>query len=178
MMNYELRGREIYSEKGRLVATLDGDGNPVMAPGMSGPHSKGVREFIASRMCNPSPEPHPEPPEPSEEQPELAPEQSEEPTPETPELPEPTENPPEQMSTVFVGSIAAKPSGVSEKVPVVLSRSEWEISTIPADQLPPFDPALGIYTPGFSEYVKRFNLNAPQIAALIKRVKKGRRYGK
>lgn len=172
-MNYELRGREIYSENGRLVATLDGDGNPVMAPGMSGPHSKGVREFIASGMCNPSPEPQPEP-QPESQQ-ESAPEQSEEPTPETPELPE---NPPEQMSTVFVGSVAAKPSGVPEKVPVVLSRSEWEISTIPADQLPPFDPALGIYTPGFSEYVKRFNLNAPQIAALIKRVKKGRRYGK
>ena len=77
------------------------------------------------------------------------------------------------MSTVFVGSIAAKPSGVPEKVPAVLSLAEWEISTIPAEQLPPFDPALGVCTPGFIDYVKRFNLNAQQIAALVKRLTKG-----
>ena len=155
MMNYELKGREIYSEKGRLVATLDDDGNPVMAPGMAGPHTKGVREFLAVGNCN-SPQ-EPEPPQESE----------------PPQDPEQTQEPEPPMSTVFVGSIAAKPSGVPEKVPAVLSRAEWEISTIPAEQLPPFDPALGVCTPGFIDYVKRFNLNAQQIAALVKRLTKG-----
>ena len=155
MMNYELKGREIYSEKGRLVATLDDDGNPVMAPGMAGPHTKGVREFLAVGNCN-SPQ-EPEPPQESE----------------PPQEPEQTQEPEPPMSTVFVGSIAAKPSGVPEKVPAVLSRAEWEISTIPAEQLPPFDPALGVCTPGFIDYVKRFNLNAQQIAALVKRLTKG-----
>ena len=39
-------GRQIYSEKGKLVATLNDDGEPVMAPGMAGAHSAGVRDFI------------------------------------------------------------------------------------------------------------------------------------
>ncbi len=167
MMNYELRGREIYSEKGRLVATLDDDGNPVMAPGMAGPHTKGVREFLAVGNCN-SPQ-EPEPPHEPEQTHEPASPQETEPLHE----PEPPQEPEPPMSTVFVGSIAAKPSGVPEKVPAVLSRAEWEISTIPAEQLPPFDPALGVCTPGFIDYVKRFNLNAQQIAALVKRLTKG-----
>lgn len=167
MMNYELRGREIYSEKGRLVATLDDDGNPVMAPGMAGPHTKGVREFLAVGNCN-SPQ-EPEPPREPEQTHEPASPQETEPLHE----PEPPQEPEPPMSTVFVGSIAAKPSGVPEKVPAVLSRAEWEISTIPAEQLPPFDPALGVCTPGFIDYVKRFNLNAQQIAALVKRLTKG-----
>ena len=167
MMSYELRGREIYSEKGRLVATLDGDGNPVMAPGMAGPHTKGVREFLAVGNCN-SPQ-EPEPPHEPEQTHEPASPQETEPLHE----PEPPQEPEPPMSTVFVGSIAAKPSGVPEKVPAVLSRAEWEISTIPAEQLPPFDPALGVCTPGFIDYVKRFNLNAQQIAALVKRLTKG-----
>lgn len=167
MMNYELKGREIYSEKGRLVATLDDDGNPVMAPGMAGPHTKGVREFLAVGNCN-----SPQEPEPPQD-----PEQTQEPEPPQEPVPlhepEPPQEPEPPMSTVFVGSIAAKPSGVPEKVPAVLSRAEWEISTIPAEQLPPFDPALGVCTPGFIDYVKRFNLNAQQIAALVKRLTKG-----
>jgi hypothetical protein len=44
--NYNLQGSEIFSDKGRLVATLDSNGNIVMAPGMAGPHSHGVREFV------------------------------------------------------------------------------------------------------------------------------------
>lgn len=167
MMNYELKGREIYSEKGRLVATLDDDGNPVMAPGMAGPHTKGVREFLAVGNCN-SPQ-EPEPPHEPEQTHEPASPQETEPLHE----PEPPQEPEPPMSTVFVGSIAAKPSGVPEKVPAVLTRAEWEISTIPAEQLPPFDPALGVCTPGFIDYVKRFNLNAQQIAALVKRLTKG-----
>lgn len=41
-----MQGSEIFSDKGRLVATLDSNGNVVMAPGMAGPHSHGVREFV------------------------------------------------------------------------------------------------------------------------------------
>ena len=43
---YVLEGRQIFSGKGKLVATLNDDGVPVMAPGMAGPHSAGVRAFL------------------------------------------------------------------------------------------------------------------------------------
>lgn len=62
-MRYELRENRVYTERGRLVATLDGDGNPVMETGMAGPHSRGVREFLGKM---PEPEASPEIPETDE----------------------------------------------------------------------------------------------------------------
>ena len=49
MDEYTIRGREIYSGRGKLVATLDDDGNPVMAPGMAGPHSAKVKAFLGGQ---------------------------------------------------------------------------------------------------------------------------------
>ena len=48
-MNYEQRGREIFSEKGKLVATIDDDGNPVMAPGMAGLNGGGRSRLVLLR---------------------------------------------------------------------------------------------------------------------------------
>ncbi|MBQ6352030.1 MAG: hypothetical protein IJJ28_02030 [Lentisphaeria bacterium] len=49
---YTISGREIYSAKGKLVATLDDDGNPVMAPGMAGPHKRALEEFLGGTDTN------------------------------------------------------------------------------------------------------------------------------
>ena len=46
---YTMRGRDIYSPRGKLVATLDADGNPVWAPGMAGAHSKKLAEWLGEK---------------------------------------------------------------------------------------------------------------------------------
>lgn len=51
-MDYRIEGNQIFSEKGKVVATLDGSGNPVMEPGMSGPHKRGVEEFLVMMGSN------------------------------------------------------------------------------------------------------------------------------
>lgn len=50
MSKYFLQGNEIISEKGKKVATLNSDGNVVMAPGMAGPHSAGVKKFLEEKV--------------------------------------------------------------------------------------------------------------------------------
>ena len=49
MSSYVMEGRQIFSDKGKLVATLNDDGIPVMAPGMAGPHSTGVKKFLEEK---------------------------------------------------------------------------------------------------------------------------------
>lgn len=144
MSDYIIRGREIYSAKGKCVATLDDNGNPVMAPGMAGAHSRGVQEFLEILAGGNGT---------SEESPEVA--QGEDPA--TPD-----------------GSAVASPvsAGVSATRPESDFSAEWEISTIPEDRLPPFSKALGVNTPGFSEYIVRHKLTMPQVAALVKRLSK------
>ena len=46
---YKLEGNNILSDKGKVVASLTDDGSFSMAPGMAGPHSRGVREFLERR---------------------------------------------------------------------------------------------------------------------------------
>lgn len=48
--DYTMEGRQIFSVKGKLVATLNDDGVPVMAPGMAGPHSAGVKKFLEEKV--------------------------------------------------------------------------------------------------------------------------------
>ena len=43
---YSMEGVNILSDKGKIVATLNDDGSFTMAPGMAGPHSRGVKEFV------------------------------------------------------------------------------------------------------------------------------------
>ena len=47
---------------------------------------------------------------------------------------------------------------------------DWLIADIPDQYLPPFDKALGVNTPGLDDYIRKHNLTAPQIAALIRRL--------
>lgn len=151
-MKYELRGNRVYTERGRLVATLDGDGNPVMETGMSGPHSRGVREFLG-KMPEKKGEPE-EAPEPEV----------------SPEIPETEE------AGVYIGSIPASRAkrGAPFREERELNADEWSVSTIPEGELPEFDAEFGVYTPGFQEYIKRHGLTEGQQSALVARVSKRR----
>jgi len=159
---YTISGREVYSARGKLVATLDDDGNPVMAPGMAGPHSRAVREFLA--------EGSPETPARSD-LPDLPDEN------EQPETPEPEEG----GTTVYVGRIPAAPAAGGAPAappPSPGSVEEYSISTIPDDALPPFSSEYGIFTPGFLDFCEKHKLSAPQRAALVARLQnktKGKR---
>ncbi len=164
---YTISGRELYSAKGKLVATLDADGNPIFAPGMAGAHSRAVNAFLASTATTPDPAADQTPPK-------------------MPEYEPPADNMPqgdlskgrrgdeaEGNTTVYVGRIpAARPEGgVPEEArqqPETLD--EYSISTIPDDELPPFSKEYGVNTPGFEDFVKLHKLTGPQVAALIKRL--------
>lgn len=163
---YTINGREIYSAKGKLVATLDDDGNPVMAPGMAGPHSAKVRAFLGLRG---TPGNTVETPAAPEEAPvvkeNLTTADQDAPEIETPEA--------EGNTNVFVGRIpAARPEGgapeEARQQPETLE--EYSISTIPDDELPPFSKEYGANTPGFEDFVKLHKLTGPQVAALVKRL--------
>ena len=148
-MKYELRGNRVYTERGRLVATLDGDGNPVMETGMAGPHSRGVREFLGktTEMKADAELPDAEA---------------------SPEVPETEE------AGVYIGSIPASHAkrGAPYREERKLNADEWSVSTIPEEELPEFDAEFGVYTPGFLDYVKRHGLTEGQQAALVARVSK------
>lgn len=156
MSEYTIRGREIYSDRGKLVATLDDDGNPVMAPGMAGPHSRAVREFLARETV--------ETPVRSDLS-DLSDENEQQETPEAEE----------GNTTVYVGRIPAAPAAGG--CPAAPPRSsgtveEYSISTIPDDALPPFSSEYGIFTPGFLDFCEKHKLTAPQRAALVARLSK------
>jgi len=159
MSEYTIRGREIFSARGKLVATLDDDGNPVMAPGMAGPHSRGVREFLAKE--------DPETPVQSDlsDGADLSDENEQQETPE----------PEEGGTTVYVGRIPAAPAAGGAPAAPPLSTGtveEYSISTIPDDALPPFSKEYGCDTPGFREFCEKHKLSAPQRAALVRRLER------
>lgn len=167
--DYSIKGREIYSAKGKLVATLDADGNPVMELGMAGAHGKSVREFLGLATASPS-------------MPNVAVQNAvvkENLTTDDQNIPpyneSSTENALEDQGnvTMYIGSIpAAKPEGTPETVSKKETVEEWEISTIPEADLPPFSKEYGSETPGFMEYVKKHHLSIPQVEALVKRLEK------
>lgn len=173
MSDYIIRGREIYSAKGKCVATLDDNGNPVMAPGMAGAHSRGVQEFLilttkdtkGTKDFSPAPqgtqEDGMEDPASSRDYAGAS----------TEDFSAPQGTQEEKVTMYTGGNIpAAKPEGTQETVPGKETVEEWEISTIPEDRLPPFSRSLGVNTPGFSEYIVRHKLTMPQVAALVKRL--------
>lgn len=173
MNEYTISGREVYSAKGKLVATLDDDGNPVMVPGMAGPHRRNVEAFLAAQEEPPR---ITEPPQSYTSKGRRG-DEAEEP-PKMPEYEPPVteENPapaPEGGTNVYVGQIPARRAegGAPEETPrPPETLEEYSISTIPDDELPPFSKELGVNTPGFEGFVKLHKLTAPQIAALVKRL--------
>lgn len=174
MKTYEVRGREIYSDKGKHVASLDDAGNIVMMPGMSGPHAKAVKEYLDALRVEDV-----DTVEPSEENVTAAPTQNiaevADVAPESgvadvvaaPESSSATDTAP---VNIYVGAIAAQKCGVPAAAKKPLSREEWEISTIPESELPPFSPEYGVFTPGFEDFVRKNNLDEAHIAALVKRL--------
>ena len=165
MSEYTISGREIRSAKGKLVATLDDDGNPVMAPGMAGPHSAKVRAFLGRT----TPDNTAEIPAAPEETPVV----KENLTTDDPDVPEVEAPEAEGRTNVFVGQIPARRAegGVPEETPrQPETLDEYSISTIPDDELPPFSSEYGIFTPGFLDFCEKHKLTAPQRAALVARL--------
>ena len=134
MSEYSLEGKNILSEKGKVVATLDDDGSIVMAPGMAGPHSRGVKEFMERRSM--------------EEYGEV------------------------QGSTEEYGEVQTETDGDGEVQKSSEEYGEVCIEDIPEEMLPEFSLQLGVYTPGFREFVKKHGLTESGIAALVKRLSK------
>ena len=170
MADYRINGREIHSDKGKLVATLDDDGNLIFAPGMAGAHSRAVNAFLANRVSDAL-----------DFAEDMAGSLTGGAEPKMPEYEPPvvkenltTESAADGKVNVFVGEVPRKPSPPApEAAPAEQpGADEWFISTIPDDQLPPFSPEFGVETPGFPEFVKKHKLTTPQVAALIKRLTK------
>ena len=159
--DYSIKGREIYSVKGKLVATLDADGNPVMVLGMAGAHGKSVREFLGLAPANPS--------MPDMDKSSAADALEDKADGES-SAADALED--KEKVTMYIGGNlpAAKPESTPETVLKKETVEEWEISTIPEDQLPPFSKEYGANTPGFTEYVNKHHLSIPQVAALVKRL--------
>ena len=162
---YQKNGNEIRNERGTLVATMTDDGGIVMAPGKKSQEEK-VRAFLNQA---------------AEEEQRVSPEeigiQSSEEEPEAPEAPEAPETPfvPDGGDHVYIGAANiehVEPPPAKEEPQ---TEAEWQVGTIPEEELPPFRPELGTATPGFQEYVNQHKLNNEQVSALVKRIcaKKG-----
>lgn len=178
MSKYVLNGKEVYSDKGKLVATLDADGNPVMAPGMAGPHSRGVREFLsagaedAATLTRAEERMETDAAGAEEDAATLA--RAEERA-ETEETDGNGSAYAEGETKVYVGRIpAAKAEGGEPPSQGLRSETleEYCVSTIPESELPPFSKEYGVNTEGFQEFVKKYKLTGAQVAALIRRLLK------
>ena len=183
--NYTIRGRDIFSARGKLVATLDDDGNPVMAPGMAGPHTRGVREFLADAGNGDAGNGD-------------ASSRNTRGTRGTREgaADEGFRREAEGAEAGDAGSEDAGSRGTRLRLKATpwqargtrntrngaadedfrreaeggATLEEYSISTIPVDELPEFSREYGVNTPGFGEFVKRHNLTSLQVAALVKRL--------
>lgn len=147
---YQKIGNEIRSARGVLIATLN-DGVLTMAPGKKSQETK-VREFLAI-------------------DPETAPASTIEETVSVAEEAPADVPPPFEIGgqKIFVGDVPiAHVETRTEEKPQ--TSEEWQVSTIPESELPPFDAQLGVNTPGFGEFVSKHKLNKEQVGALIKRI--------
>ena len=130
---YKLEGNNILSDKGKVVATLTDDGSFSMAPGMAGPHSRGVKEFMEKMKG-------------TEEKEEV------------------------QTGTEEKKEVRTDTDGDGEVQKSTEEYGEACIEDIPEEMLPEFSLQLGVYTPGFMEFVKKHKLTECGIAALVKRL--------
>ena len=153
---YQKIGNEIRSARGILIATLNG-GVLTMAPGKKSQEAK-VRAFLSESAADGLTSALEMVAESG-----LAPSSPEE----TESAPEITG--PETEPKVFVGDVPIEHVETrAEEKPQ--TSEEWQVSTIPESELPPFDAQLGVNTPGFGEFVSKHKLNKEQVGALIKRI--------
>jgi len=166
-MKYTKNGNEIYSEKGKLVATLDADGNPVFAQGMAGAHYAGVHAFLAEQ---PKTAPDAPPPMPEIEEADGAPE-TEKPEPATAEVK------PESEGMTFYGpNASALPKAKAVKTAEAPATDAARIvADIPDAALPPWDPEHGKDTPGFRDWVKFHKMTPEQVFYLVRRLENRRK---
>ena len=157
---YQKNGNEIRSDRGVLVATLDGD-KLIMASGKKSQEEK-VRAFLSESA---SPGSVPAPDVPMQDAP-----MQDAPMQESPEETESPETPGEFAPHVFVGDVPIEHSEPPKQPDKPQTDAEWQVGTIPEEELPPFDPLLGVDTPGFQTYIEKHNLNVEQTAALIRRI--------
>ena len=156
---YQKNGNEIRSERGVLVATLNGD-TLVMAPGKKSQETK-VRAYLnelveegltaalevaeESGLCN-----HRTDHEDAEE----------------------AETPGEFKAKVFVGDIPIEHVNAAKQQDAPQTEAEWLVDSIPEEELPPYSAQMGVNTPGFGDYIKKHKLNKEQTEALIKRIRR------
>ena len=169
---YQKNGNEIVNERGAVIARLDVDGTLRMAAGKKSQEAK-VREFLNEAEENGMKVAEEIVKESCLERSAAAKEPS-------------WDDVEAEARTLGCGSVL--PKGKTYEGEVVLehvepgsmeekpqTEAEWQIGTIPDDELPPFSAEHGTSTPGFREYVEKHNLNNEQVRALIKRIcaKKG-----
>lgn len=164
---YQKIGNEIRSARGVLIATLN-NGVLMMAPGKKSQEAK-VRAFLQenggtdssipeaeSGSCNQCTDHADE--EDNQKEPSWEDVEAEAQT---------LFN--AQGAKVFVGDVPIEHVETrAEEKPQ--TSEEWQVSTIPESELPPFDAQLGVNTPGFGEFVSKHKLNKEQVGALIKRI--------
>ena len=152
---YQKNGNEIRSERGVLVATLNGD-TLVMAQGKKSQEAK-VRAFLQENGG-------------AENIPEAESGSCNNCTDHADDAGEETENPGEFKARVFVGDIPIEHVNTGKQPEQPQTEAEWQVGTIPEDELPPFSAQMGVNTPGFGDYIKKHKLNKEQVDALIKRI--------
>ena len=155
---YQKNGNEIRSDRGVLVATLDGD-KLIMASGKKSQEEK-VRAFMQENSGADSI------PEAESGSCNYCTDHADE----TGEETESPETPGEFAPKVFVGDVPIEHSEPPKQPDKPQTDAEWQVGTIPEEELPPFDPLLGVDTPGFQTYIEKHNLNVEQTAALIRRI--------
>lgn len=153
---YQKNGNEIRSERGVLVATLSGD-KLIMAPGKKSQEEK-VRAFLSESVAEGLTFAQEAVAESG-----LAPSSS-------PAETESPDTPGEFKPRVFVGDVPIEHSEAPKEQEKPQTDAEWQVGTIPEEELPPFDAQLGVNTPGFQAYIEKHNLNVTQTVALIRRI--------
>jgi len=165
---YKIEGGKVYSDKGKLVASLTQQGSVEFEPGMAPAHKRGFQEWLRENGATFGnlPEPADSPVVP-EAPPSLG---------QKVEDKNPADSEPEKETSLADLENEAEKEMISPKPPPapqsVVSLKRLAIADIPDDRLPPFDPRLGVSTPGFQEFVKRNNLDREQTVSLIRRLER------
>lgn len=160
---YQLHGKEIQNERGAVIARLNEDGELRMAAGKKSQEAA-VRAFLNEAVEDGLTAAL-----------EIAEESCLERVAEAKKEVSDTSAIMGQNGRVYVGAVPIEHVEPGQAQEAPQTEAEWQVGTIPENKWPPFSPQFGTATPGFREYVEKYNLNQQQVHALIKRIcaKKG-----